>query len=71
MLVVMMVMVAVIVVMLTVMAVKLVMVIMVVVVESLSHAQLCDPMNCSTPLRGRDWVNPLWLSEVTPLTPSR
>ena len=49
MLVVMMVMVAVIVVMLTVMAVKLVMVIMVVVVESLSHAQLCDPMNCSTP----------------------
>ena len=22
----------------------------------------------SSPLRGRDWVNPLWLSEVTPLT---
>ena len=39
----------VIVVMMTMIVVKLVMVIMVVVVKSLSHVQLCHPVNCSTP----------------------
>ena len=45
----MMVMVVVIVVMMKMIVVKLVMLIMVVVVRSLSHVQLCNPMNCSVP----------------------
>ena len=49
MIVVTMVMVVVVVVMMTMIVVKLVMVIMVAVVESLSHVQLCNPMNRSTP----------------------
>ena len=40
--------------------------------DKASHFQGSQEANInplhSAPLRGRDWVNPLWFSEVTPLT---